>query len=352
MLFSGLPTKLALAFAALGSKNAIPKASQIGITPGAASLTDGFPPLTRTALSAGGVPPSGADMNGILYELSAIARWANAGGGYPFDSAFATDASVGGYPKGARIARSDGLGYWFNTSDNNTTDPEGAGAVAAGWVPDFTTGATLITMTNANVTLTALQYGKPIIVITGLLTANLNLIFPNFYQSWVVINRTTGAYTITAKTAAGAGVVVATSQLIVCDGTDVTTGNDAANSVSVNTTKGKFGYETGAGGSVTQATSKSTSVTLNARAGQITLNASALAASTTAVFVLNNSHIASNLDMFLVKAISGFAGQGTYQVWAEGGGASNVQIAIRNISGGSLSEAIVLSFALVSGANA
>ena len=138
MQLSNSPGKLVLPFANSGNKNAIPVNSQIGITPGAASLADGFPPLTMTPVAAGGVPPSGLDMNGILFQLSAILRWANAGGGYAYDSTFANNSNVGGYPKGARIMRSDGLGYWFNTVENNTTDPEAAGAAAAGWVPDFT----------------------------------------------------------------------------------------------------------------------------------------------------------------------------------------------------------------------
>lgn len=215
------PGKLILPFASAGAKNSIPVDSQIGIVAGAASLTDGFPPLTRTPLAAGGVPPSGLDMNGILYELSAIVRWANAGGGYVFDATFATDTDVDGYPKGARVLRSDGLGYWFNTTDNNTTDPEGAGAVAAGWVPDFTNGVAAVTMTGSNVTLTALQYGKPIIVISGLLTANLNLIFPNIAGQWSVINNTTGAFSVTCKTAAGTGVVVSSVSAIVGDAVNI-----------------------------------------------------------------------------------------------------------------------------------
>ena len=221
MQLTNTPGKLVLPFANAGAKNTIPTASQIGITAGAASLTDGFPPLTRTPIAAGGVPPSGLDMNGILYELSAILRWANAGGGYAYDAAFATDSNVGGYPKGARIMRSDGLGYWFNTVENNTTDPEAAGAAAAGWVPEFTNGVTAVTMASANVTLTPLQYGKPVIVITGTLTANLNLIFPNIANEWTVINNTTGAFTITCKTAAGTGLVVNTAALIVGDGTNI-----------------------------------------------------------------------------------------------------------------------------------
>jgi len=221
MQSSNVPGKIVLPFAATGGKRAIPTASQVGITPGAASLTDGFPPLTRTALSAGGVPPSGVDMNGILYELSDVIRWANAGGGYAYDGTFAADTNVGGYPKGARVMRSDGLGYWINTTENNTTDPEATGAAAAGWVPDFTSGATSITMTSANVTLTALQYGKPIIVITGALTANLNLIFPAIPDQWVVLNNTSGAFTITCKTTSGTGIATVASQGIVCDGVNI-----------------------------------------------------------------------------------------------------------------------------------
>lgn len=225
MLLTNAPGKITLPFASSGAKNTIPVASQIGITPGAASLVDGFPPLTRTPIAAGGVPPSGLDFNGILYELSAVIRWANAGGGYTYDATFAADTNVNGYPKGARVMRSDGLGYWFNTVDNNTVDPESAGAVAAGWVPDFTTGASVVPMASANVTLTPLQYGKPVIIITGVLTANLNLIFPTMVGEWTVINNTTGAFAVTCKTAAGTGVTVNSAMLLVGDGTNIVNGN-------------------------------------------------------------------------------------------------------------------------------
>jgi len=222
MQLSNAPLKLQLPFANAGGKNTIPVASQIGITAGAASLTDGFPPLTRTPLAAGGVPPSGLDMNGILFETSAIARWICAGGGFPYDSTFANDSNVGGYPKGARVMRSDSLGYWQNTVDNQTTDPEAAGAVAAGWVPDFVPASASITLSNANVTLTPLQYGKEVIIFTGTLSANINVIFPAALpKSWVIINQTTGVFTITCKTPSGTGVVVTSTQVIAGDGTNI-----------------------------------------------------------------------------------------------------------------------------------
>lgn len=60
----------------------------------------------------------------------------------------------------------------------------------------------------ASVNLTAAQYGMPILVLTGALTANINLIFPASSGAWVVRNQTTGNFTITCKTANGTGVVV------------------------------------------------------------------------------------------------------------------------------------------------
>jgi hypothetical protein len=56
----------------------IPVDSQIGINAGFASLNDGFPPLTMTPIAAGGVPPFGQDMNGILNQITEIQQWQQA----------------------------------------------------------------------------------------------------------------------------------------------------------------------------------------------------------------------------------------------------------------------------------
>jgi hypothetical protein len=132
MQASNAPAKIPLPFANSGTKNTIPTASQIAITPGAASLTDGFPPVTRTPIAAGGVPPFGADMNGILFEISANTQWENAGGFYPYDATFST--AIGGYPKGAVLAKVGNNGLWMSTVDNNTTNPDTGGA---GWIDPF-----------------------------------------------------------------------------------------------------------------------------------------------------------------------------------------------------------------------
>lgn len=232
------PRRITRPFADAGGKNVVPESSQLPDSPGAASYTDGFPPQTRTPIAAGGIPPSGLDMNGVLFDATGAARWGAAGGGYVYDSVFANDANVGGYPAGARIQRADGLGYWLNTTDNNTTDPESivvGEAATAGWVPDLTSGFALITMTNANVTLTPAQYGRPTIILSGTLTANLNLFFPNISGQWVVINNCTGSFSVTAKTSIGTGVQIDSGDngFIFCDGINITSVRGKAGSSSL-----------------------------------------------------------------------------------------------------------------------
>lgn len=123
MQSTDIPAKLPVPFAASGDKNSIPNTSLIGITPGAASFPDGFPPLTSQAITAGGIPPTREDFNGAFFALSAAVRWLQAGGLAVYDSAFST--AIGGYPNGAVLRRSDKLGFWVSTADNNTTDPDG-----------------------------------------------------------------------------------------------------------------------------------------------------------------------------------------------------------------------------------
>lgn len=199
------PTKITVPFATSGSKNTIPVPSQISVLAGAASYTDGFPPLTMTPKTAGGVAPYGQDMNGILFAITQALQYSQAGGLFTYDPTYAT--SVGGYPQGAIVIATDYSGIWLNTVSNNTTAPESFGA---GWVPYYQYGGSSITMTSSNVTLSALQAAKPMIFITGTLTTNLNLVFPAWVRDWNVINNTTGGFFITAKTAAGSGVVLGT----------------------------------------------------------------------------------------------------------------------------------------------
>ena len=106
----------------------------------------------------------------------------------------------------------------------------------------------------------------------------------------------------------------------------------------------KAGYVTGDGGAVTQATSKSTAVTLSNKCGQITLNGAALAADTTVSFTLTNTTVAAT-DIIVLNHVSGGTA-GSYLLNAQAG-AGSASINVRNITSGSLSEAIVIGFAVI-----
>ena len=115
-----------------------------------------------------------------------------------------------------------------------------------------------------------------------------------------------------------------------------------ANFTNLNTDKA--GYVTGEGGAVTQATSKSTAVTLNKKCGTVTMNNAALAADGIVTFTLTNSTIAATDVLILNHASAGTAGKYALNAQAAAGSAS---INVTNISAGALSEAIVIRFAVV-----
>ncbi|WWQ12961.1 tail fiber protein [Ralstonia phage PQ43W] len=192
--------------------------------PTRASLQKGFPPGTMQPPESGGVPPQGEDFNGGMNQIARIAWWLMMGGGFPFDSTFANDSNIGGYPLGATVPRSDGTGYWLNTAENNTTNPEATDGSAANWVAAYNYGwAAVSGLAGANVTLTPAQAAKQQITLTGTLTANIQLIFPTWQQRWEIVNNTTGAFTVTAKTAGGSGIVVNqnVSTPVIGDGTNI-----------------------------------------------------------------------------------------------------------------------------------
>ena len=112
----------------------------------------------------------------------------------------------------------------------------------------------------------------------------------------------------------------------------------------------EIGYAAAAQGTVTQATSKSTAVTLDKSMGRITMNNASLATSTNATFTLNNSTISAN-DTVILTISGGQATAGSYNVFANSLSTGSVSITLRNISGGSLSEAVVINFCVIHGAS-
>lgn len=292
MLASSVPVNFAEPFGANAGAGYIttplPVASQIGVTPGRASLNDGFPPLTMTPLNLGGVPFWGEDMNGILNMLSAGVQWYQVGGMPVYNATFAEQ--IGGYPSGAVLQSSDSTGFWRNTVDNNNSNPDAGGAVVTGsiagttlavsavtsgtialgqfitgtgisagtqitalgtgtggtgtytvnnsqttssttvtatgsanWLPHFFYGSTIVTASNAAITLTNEQGGKPFIIVNGTLTANVQVTIPATIGEWYIVNATTGNYTLSFLTPSGTPVSIAQggAAMLRGDGTNV-----------------------------------------------------------------------------------------------------------------------------------
>lgn len=128
------------------------------------------------------------------------------------------------------------------------------------------------------------------------------------------------------------------------------TGTATVGSVLVNSSSGLVGYTTGAGGTVTQATDKTTAVTLNAPSGIITTSNSALAAGATATFTMNNTSIL-NAATGITAYQDNAAGWGNYRIEARSSAVGTALIRITNITAGSLSQAIGIRFWLTRTSN-
>ena len=130
-------------------------------------------------------------------------------------------------------------------------------------------------------------------------------------------------------------------------GVDVRTGDLTVQSGNLDMVAGTLDIQDG--GTVTQGTSKSTTVVLNTHTGQITMHAAALADDAIVSFIVTNSTVAAT-DVVIVNHASGGT-IGSYVVQAHTPAAGSFKIGVINVSGGSLSEAAVISFAVIKGAS-
>ena len=107
----------------------------------------------------------------------------------------------------------------------------------------------------------------------------------------------------------------------------------------------QLGYTAAAQGTVTQATSKSTGVTLNTPAGRITMNNAALAGNTAVSFTLTNSLISAK-DVIILN-VSGGATAEAYTTYVSSMTAGSASLTLRNLTAGSLSEAVIINYAII-----
>ena len=106
-----------------------------------------------------------------------------------------------------------------------------------------------------------------------------------------------------------------------------------------------LGYTSG--GAVTQATDKSTGVTLNQAAGQITTTDASLAGGAEVSFTVTNDKVAAT-DVVAVSLQSG-ASTGTYIVSVSAVAAGSFDVTLSNV-GTTAGEALVLNYAVIKAA--
>lgn len=102
----------------------------------------------------------------------------------------------------------------------------------------------------------------------------------------------------------------------------------------------------GAGGTVTQATSKATAFTLNTQCGQITTAGDVLNAATIVSATWTNSKIAATDVVIINHKSGGTLGAYTIDVACLAGSAT---LTIRNATAGNLTETLVLNFVVIKG---
>ena len=121
----------------------------------------------------------------------------------------------------------------------------------------------------------------------------------------------------------------------------------AGNYEALDTTTTGLGYYTGAGGEVSQLTSKATAITLNKVCGEITTFGDTLNANTIVSAVWYNTRIYTSDVVIINHKSGGTIGAYTFNVSCILNGAAT--LTIRNNTASPLSEALVLNFAVIKG---
>lgn len=219
----------------------------------------------------------------------------------------------------------------LDTNGNLVLAPNGTGSVTASKVD--ITGGTITGITN--------------LVATGGTISGVT--FTGSFTGLTLIESTTLA---TSAAAAGCNLNGST---LAADGTDTNINiNITPKGTGQTLSSGKMGYPTGTGGTVTQATSRTTGVTLNKITGEIVLFAVGLAGHDADEFVLTNSTIEANDVVMLCIKNGGSLAAGTrkyYVTQVNTISAGSCTISVGNIDNGAItSESPTLQFVVLKGA--
>jgi hypothetical protein len=178
----------------------------------------------------------------------------------------------------------------------------------------------------------------PIVQASSSTTKQLSI--TNLFTSPTLVTPVLGTVTsgnISACTSTS--MVMVTPVIGAATGTSLT-----ATGTVVSTGTAGVGYATGAGGAVTQATSRTTGVTLNKTTGAITLFSAAGTTAATTFTVTNNTVAATDIIILNQKS-----GTDLYDLMVTAVASNSFNITFRT-TGGTTTETPVFSFAVIKGA--
>ena len=177
------------------------------------------------------------------------------------------------------------------------------------------------------------------IIFDGTDTGDNKITLTDNLASALDITESTNSYLKFTTTNSGEKVVI--GKALDISGATTAAAVTGTNILATNT----LGYSGGSGGTVTQATDKGTAVTLNKINGEIVMNSAALADDATATFTLNNNLI--NATNVVIVNVASVGTPGAYQVTVGAVATGSCSISVLNVSGGALSQAIKLNFAVI-----
>ncbi|MDE1484314.1 hypothetical protein KKJ29_18315, partial [Xenorhabdus bovienii] len=127
------PNLIPKPFAQNGHRDEIPAGYKSDLPSQKATWDTGFPQITMMPVTAGGLPPSGRDFNGVFNQISDNIVHLSKGGKYKFSQEYAN--SINGYPKGAILQSDDEAKEYQSLIENNKINfnTESADKVNSAW---------------------------------------------------------------------------------------------------------------------------------------------------------------------------------------------------------------------------